>query len=81
MHEELMRNTGVPPRELPTLELLQDGIVRLRDRPYGLCRRRLLRDRERDQNLATTGDVRFDQNANQGADHLVGPALLHSLIP
>jgi hypothetical protein len=36
MHEELMRNSGVPPRELPTLELLHDRTVRLRIRPYGL---------------------------------------------
>lgn len=36
MHEELMRNFGVPPRELPTFELIQDGMVNLRIRPYGL---------------------------------------------
>lgn len=36
MHEELMRKAGIPRRDLPTLELLQDGIVRIKLRPYGL---------------------------------------------
>jgi hypothetical protein len=36
MREDLMKRLGVPQRDLPTLELLQDGIVRVRFRPYGL---------------------------------------------
>ena len=36
MYEELMRKVGVPPRRLPTLELLRDGDARVRLRPYGL---------------------------------------------
>lgn len=36
MHEELMRKTGVPPRDLPTLELIHDGAVSATLRPYGL---------------------------------------------
>jgi hypothetical protein len=36
MHEEPMRHAGVAPRHLPTLELVRDGEVRLRIRPYGL---------------------------------------------
>jgi hypothetical protein len=36
MHEELMRNNGVPARDLPTLELLHNGIVGVKIRPYGL---------------------------------------------
>ena len=36
MHEELMKRLEVPRRELPTLELLRDGTVSARFRPYGL---------------------------------------------
>ncbi len=36
MLEPLMKRLGVPQRELPTLELLRDGTVSLRFRPYGL---------------------------------------------
>jgi hypothetical protein len=36
MHEEPMRKAGVPPRKLPTLELVRDNAVRMRFRPYGL---------------------------------------------
>jgi hypothetical protein len=36
MHEELMKKMGVPPRQLPTLELVRDGSVQVTFRPYGL---------------------------------------------
>jgi hypothetical protein len=36
MREEPMKKVGVPPRELPTLELARDNAVRIRLRPYGL---------------------------------------------
>lgn len=36
MHEELMRKMAVQPRQLPTLELVHDGAVRVKLRPYGL---------------------------------------------
>jgi hypothetical protein len=36
MNEELMQNSGVPARDLPTLELLHDGTVGVAMRPYGL---------------------------------------------
>ncbi len=36
MNEDLMQNTGEPARELPTLELLHDGTVEVKIRPYGL---------------------------------------------
>ena len=36
MHEELMKRLEVPQRELPTLELLRDGAVCIKFRPYGL---------------------------------------------
>ncbi len=36
MDEELMRNAKIAPRELPTLELVRDGAVRITFRPYGL---------------------------------------------
>ena len=36
MHEVLMQRLGVPQRKLPTLELLRDGAVCIRFRPYGL---------------------------------------------
>jgi hypothetical protein len=36
MHEEVMKRMGVLPRQLPTLELLCNGAVRVKFRPYGL---------------------------------------------
>ena len=36
MREELMKRLGVPQRNLPTLELLRDGAISVRLRPYGL---------------------------------------------
>lgn len=36
MHEELMKRLGVSRRSLPTLELLRDGAISVRIRPYGL---------------------------------------------
>jgi hypothetical protein len=36
MDEELMAKVGVPPLQLPTLELVHDGEVKVRLRPYGL---------------------------------------------
>jgi hypothetical protein len=36
MHEELMRTFGIPPRPLPTLDLLRDGDAPVGLRPYGL---------------------------------------------
>lgn len=36
MNEELMQYNGVPARDLPTLELLHDGTVGVKIRPYGL---------------------------------------------
>ena len=36
MHEELMREMGLPTRDLPTLELIHNGVVRGKFRPYGL---------------------------------------------
>jgi hypothetical protein len=36
MNEELMQKTGEPARMLPTLDLLHEGTVGVRIRPYGL---------------------------------------------
>lgn len=36
MREPLMQKTGVPERELPTLELAHDGTIEVYIRPYGL---------------------------------------------
>jgi hypothetical protein len=36
MDEELMRNVGVPARDLPTLHLLHDGTAEVNVRPYAL---------------------------------------------
>ena len=36
MHEELMRQMGLPKRELPTLELMHKGVVSGKFRPFGL---------------------------------------------
>jgi len=36
MNEELMRKVGVPARDLPTLDLLHDGMAEVNLRPYGL---------------------------------------------
>ena len=36
MHEKVMESKRVPAQQLPTLELVREGIVRARLRPYGL---------------------------------------------
>jgi hypothetical protein len=36
MSEELMATMDIPPQQLPTLELMHDGVIQVTLRPYGL---------------------------------------------